>query len=47
MPKLQENGGRYFITLPLDIVRKKKWSKGTKLVISFNERGNVEIEDIK
>lgn len=44
MVKLQENKGQYFITIPHEIVEKKKWTKGQKLVVIFNERGNIEIE---
>jgi len=47
MPKLQENKGRYFITIPIEIIEKKKWTKGIKLIVSFNERGNVELDDTK
>ena len=45
MVKLQENKNRWFITLPKEYVKKKKWKKGTELLVSFNERGNIEIMD--
>ena len=47
MVKLQENKGQYFVTIPHVIIEKKKWEKGQMLVVSFNERGNVEISDTK
>ena len=47
MVRLQESKGRYFVTIPKEIIIKKKWKKGTILVVSFNERGNVEIMDTK
>jgi len=47
MVKLQENQGRYFITIPHEIILKKKWIKKENLIVSFNERGNVEITDTK
>ena len=45
MPKLQETKGRYFITIPKDMVDKKNWTKGTALFFTWNERGNIEIHD--
>jgi hypothetical protein len=45
MVKLQEYKNQYFVTIPCEIVEKKKWKKGQKLIVSFNERGNVEIMD--
>jgi len=47
MVKLQEYKNQYFVTIPREIIEKKKWTKGQKLIISFNERGNVEIMDTK
>ena len=47
MVRLQESKGRYFVTIPKEIIAKKKWKKGIMLVVSFNERGNVEIMDTK
>lgn len=40
MIKLQEVNGRYFVSIPKELVRWKKWEKGQELVIGFNERGN-------
>lgn len=51
MVKLQENKGQYFVSIPKDIIEKlkhtKKWEKGQRLTVSFNERGNIEISDTK
>lgn len=45
MPKIQyvKAQHRYFITIPKDVVDKKRWEKGKKILFSFNERGNVEL----
>lgn len=45
MPKLQEIKGRFFITLPANLVKQKKWEKSQNLFLVFNERGNIEITD--
>lgn len=45
MPKLQQTKDRYFITMPVDMVNKKGWTKGVKLLFTWNERGNIEIHD--
>lgn len=45
MPKLQQTNGRFFITVPLPLVRQKGWEKGKELFFLFNERGNIEITD--
>lgn len=47
MPKLQESAGRFSLTIPQEIVHEKKWSRGQELVISYNERGNLEIREVK
>ena len=47
MVKLQENNNQFFVTIPIEIVMKKKWKKGERLIVSFNEHGNVEISDLK
>jgi len=45
MPKLQETKGRFFITIPKEMVEKKKWQKGENLLFTWNERGCIEIHD--
>jgi len=47
MVKLQEVNGRFFLSMPKDLVKWKKWIKGQELVIGFNERGNLEISEVK
>ena len=47
MVKLQYGNNRYFITIPKDIVRRKKWKKGDRFIFSFNERGNVELYEVE
>ena len=43
MVKLQETKGRYFITVPSELVKQKGWKKGQNLLFLFNERGNIEL----
>lgn len=45
MPKLQETKGRFFLTIPASMVKKKGWAKGKDLFFTFNERGNIELHD--
>lgn len=45
MPKLQKIENRYFITIPKDMVVKKKWKKGQILLFIWNEKGNIEIHE--
>jgi hypothetical protein len=45
MPNLQQKGNQYWICLPKELVEYKKWPKGKRLVLAFNERGNLEIRD--
>jgi hypothetical protein len=45
MPKLQESGDRFFITIPKGMVLRKKWKKGQDLFFTWNERGNIEIHE--
>jgi len=47
MPKLQESAGRFSLCIPLEIVHEKKWVRGQELVISYNERGNLEIREVR
>jgi hypothetical protein len=35
---LQEVNGRFFLSIPKEYVKWKKWIKGEELVIDFNER---------
>lgn len=47
MVKLQEANNRFFLSIPKEYIKKKKWKKGEELLVSFNERGNIEITDTK
>jgi len=52
MPKVQKVTSkkghvRYFLTLPVEYVERKKWKQGTQLYMFFNERGNLEMEEKK
>jgi hypothetical protein len=47
MAVLQEYKGKFHVNLPSNLVEKKKWKKGEKLIWSFNERGNLELTDTK
>ena len=47
MTILQEYKGKFSLNLPPELIKKKNWKKGEKLIISFNERGNLEITDTK
>lgn len=46
MPKLQEAKGRYYITIPLEIIKLKKWHKGQDLALGFNQDGDILIRPI-
>jgi len=37
----------YFVTIPQSLVKQKEWQAGQDLDLRFNERGNVEIFEIK
>lgn len=47
MAILQEYKGKFHVNLPQEYVKKKKWTKGEKVLWSFNERGNLELADTK
>jgi hypothetical protein len=46
MVKLQETKGRYFLTIPNEYVRKKKWIKGQELLFSFDRKGDLVIMQV-
>jgi len=46
MVKLIESQGRWNVTIPKDIIMKKKWKKGQGLWVKINEKDNVEIEEL-
>lgn len=43
MVKLQESKGRYFVTIPKEYIQLKGWHKGTVLVLTLNEKNNIEL----
>jgi hypothetical protein len=47
MVRLQETKGRYFLTIPNEYVRKKKWIKGQELLFSFDQDGNLVIMPVE
>jgi arginine repressor len=47
MVKLQEAKGRYFVSIPQEYIKKKKWIKGQELVFSFDQDGNLVIMTIE
>lgn len=47
MVKLQETFGQFSITLPKSKILRKGWKKGQELDIDFNEKGNLEIVEVK
>ncbi|MEA3254361.1 MAG: hypothetical protein U9Q22_00820 [Candidatus Altiarchaeota archaeon] len=47
MVKLQEANNRFFVSIPKEYIKKKKWVKGIDILVSFNERGNIELCDTK
>jgi bifunctional DNA-binding transcriptional regulator/antitoxin component of YhaV-PrlF toxin-antitoxin module len=47
MVKLQEVTGRYFICIPKEYVKLKKWKKGQELAIGFDHEGNLVIKQVK
>jgi hypothetical protein len=47
MVKLQESGGRFFLTIPKEYVQEKGWKKGQILVLGFDSNGNLILKDIK
>ena len=47
MVKLIETTGRFNVTIPKDIIKKKRWKKGQELFVTLNKEGNVEIMELK
>ena len=41
--KLQEFEGRYSVTIPKEIVKLKRWNKGTKLILVLDRTGALLI----
>ena len=47
MVKLQEVNGQFFITVPKEYVKEKRWIKGQELVLGFDQNGNIIIKEIR
>jgi len=46
--KLQKTKrGQFYLTIPKKIAEAKGWDKGTRIIVRFNERGNLELEEEK
>lgn len=45
MPRIQESAGKFTITLPREMVRLRGWVKGQEVLLTWNERGNIEIRE--
>lgn len=46
MVKLQENKNRWFITIPKEIVKFKRWVKGQELVVALDSNDDIVIKDV-
>jgi len=45
MVKIQKDKSRYFVTIPMDIIRMKSWEKGTSILFSIDRKtGEVIIQ---
>jgi len=47
MAILQEMKGRFFLTIPKEYVKLKKWHKGTEVVFGFDQNGDLVLKEIK
>ena len=45
--RLQFTNGRWSITVPTSAVKVKHWERGQEFDVRFNERGNIELYEIK
>lgn len=44
MPKLQYGCGHYFVTIPIELAKKKKWRKGLHLSVTDGGKNKVVVE---
>jgi len=44
--KLQENKNIFFITVPKDYIRLKKWKKRQNLVFTVNQDGDLILKEV-
>jgi hypothetical protein len=47
MGKIQEKSNQFTVTIPLSIIRLGSYKKGDEVAISYNERGNIEVQKVK
>lgn len=47
MVKVQLHHGHYMITIPRAIALRLKLKNGEEMAVGFNERGNIEIAQVK
>jgi hypothetical protein len=38
--------GQFSITLPLGIIKMKRWKKGTEIFLTLNEKGDVILKEM-
>lgn len=46
MPRLQYSKKRYSLTIPVELVDKKGWESGQRLLLAFNASGNIELSEL-
>lgn len=46
MVRVVVNNGQYKITIPKDIAESRGWSKGTKLLLIEDDKGNIILREI-
>lgn len=44
--KIQENKNRFYITIPKDIVKVKRWKKGLEVAVVMDSDGSVRIKEV-
>lgn len=46
MVRLQEQKGRFFVTIPKEYIKDKKWKKGDTLVVGYDDKGRITIKRV-
>jgi len=44
---LQKSGGSYYVTLPIEVIRRYKWKERQKVVVNAVRGKKIEIKDWK
>ena len=47
MVKIQEGKSQHWITIPKNLMKMKKWKKGTELIWNINRDGYLEIREVE